>query len=260
MKSEIAYAKAKLLLEAGCHFSEFGTRRRRSFQAQDTVIQALIQASKDIAGRGGLSGTSNVHFAQKYNLKVIGTIAHEWFMGVAAMKGYENANVVALKLWEEVYQADNAPLISLTDTFTTTAFVKDISTDPELAYRWHGLRQDSGDPLEFARRIKEMYQYLGIQYAAKSLIFSDSLDVEKCINIKKHCDELGFPKVSFGIGTFLTNDFRAASTGEKSKALNMVVKLSSVDDKPCVKLSDDLGKNTGDKDAVELVKRAYNLT
>lgn len=60
MKSEIAYAKAKLLLEAGCHFSEFGTRRRRSFQAQDTVIQALIQASKDTVGRGGLSGTSNV--------------------------------------------------------------------------------------------------------------------------------------------------------------------------------------------------------
>lgn len=60
MKSEIAYTKAKLLIEAGCHFSEFGTRRRRSFQAQDTVVQALIQASKDVVGRGGLSGTSNV--------------------------------------------------------------------------------------------------------------------------------------------------------------------------------------------------------
>lgn len=165
--------------------------------------------------------------------------------------------------------------------------------DPELIYRWHGLRQDSGDPLEFARRIKEMYQSLGMQYASKSLIFSDSLDVEKCIGIKKYCDELGFAKgglilkviisllslslVSFGIGTFLTNDFRTASTGEKSKALNIVVKLSSVDHKPCVKLSDDLGKvsnrlniciastisflwkNTGDRDAVEQVKRAYDL-
>lgn len=84
--------------------------------------------------------------------------------------------------------------------------------------------------------------------------------MQKCIEIQKHCDELGFQKgrsisrrfarlmaaklyasVSFGIGTFLTNDFRTAS-GEKSKALNIVVKLSSVGDKPCVKLSDDLGK------------------
>ena len=29
---------------------------------------------------------------------------------------------------------------------------------------------------------------------------------------------------------------------EKSKALNMVIKISSVDGKPCVKISDDLDK------------------
>jgi len=38
------------------------------------------------------------------------------------MKGYENANSVALDLWEEVYP--NAPLIALTDTFSTAAFFK----------------------------------------------------------------------------------------------------------------------------------------
>lgn len=53
--------------------------------------------------------------------------------------------------------------------------------------------------------------------------------------------------MSFGIGTFLTNDFYTVSSGgaEKSKALNIVIKLSSVDEKPCVKISDDLTKVRG---------------
>jgi nicotinate phosphoribosyltransferase len=50
--------------------------------------------------------------------------------------------------------------------------------------------------------------------------------------------------VTFGIGTFLTNDFKKVSSGgkEKSKALNMVIKLASVDSKPCVKISDEIMK------------------
>ncbi len=49
---------------------------------------------------------------------------------------------------------------------------------------------------------------------------------------------------SFGIGTSLSNDFTKKSSGgkEKSKALNMVIKLSSVDGKPTVKISDEITK------------------
>jgi nicotinic acid phosphoribosyltransferase len=56
-----AYIKGRTLLEADCMFSDFGTRRRRSFHAQDIIVKALIQASKDVPhSKGGLSGTSNV--------------------------------------------------------------------------------------------------------------------------------------------------------------------------------------------------------
>lgn len=49
---------------------------------------------------------------------------------------------------------------------------------------------------------------------------------------------------AFGIGTSLSNDFRKTSSGgrEKSRALNMVIKLSSVDGKPTVKISDEITK------------------
>ncbi|KAF9523534.1 nicotinate phosphoribosyltransferase [Crepidotus variabilis] len=258
-QEELAYAKAKTLLQAGCRVSEFGTRRRRSFKTQDIVVGAFARASRDVASSGGLSGTSNVYLAQKYDLSPIGTIAHEWFMGIGAMQGYEHANVTALKQWEKIYGSNPSALVALTDTFTTTAFVKDLYADPELAHTWTGLRQDSGDPFAFAPRFKEVYQSLHIPFEDKVLIFSDSLNVEKCLGLKSQCDELGFAKVSFGIGTFLTNDFKFASTGEKSKALNIVIKLASAGGNPCVKLSDDLTKNTGDLETVQHIKKIYGL-
>lgn len=87
-----AYVKGCALLEADCIFIDFGTRRRRSFHAQDIVVRALVRASKDVHGKGALSGTSNVgvyplvrlllmvllaqvHLARKYGLTPIGTIA-----------------------------------------------------------------------------------------------------------------------------------------------------------------------------------------
>lgn len=58
----MAYKKAKQLLEAGCVFSEFGTRRRRSYHIQDLVVETLLKAEKDVMPqtKGKVFGTSNV--------------------------------------------------------------------------------------------------------------------------------------------------------------------------------------------------------
>ncbi|KAH9925514.1 nicotinate phosphoribosyltransferase [Fomitopsis serialis] len=257
-QEEQAYAKAEDLVKAGCAFSEFGTRRRRSCRTQDTVIRGLVRASKEFPGPGKLTGTSNVHLAHVHGLSPVGTIAHEWFMGIGALKGYEHANGTALALWEEVYP--DALQLALTDTFSTEVFYKDFIANPERARRWKGLRQDSGDPFIYAPRAKEVYESLGINHREKIIIFSDALSVEKAKKLKAQCDEVGFT-ASFGIGTTFTNDFKKVSSGgkEKSKALNMVIKLAAVDGKPCVKISDELTKNTGDTAIVKLVKEIYHL-
>jgi len=74
---ERAFCKAERLIRGGCVFSEFGSRRRRDYHTHDLVIQGLLAASKALDGPGRLQGTSNVHFAIKYNLTPIGTVAHE---------------------------------------------------------------------------------------------------------------------------------------------------------------------------------------
>jgi len=256
-QAEAAYGKAKKLLDAGCVISEFGTRRRRSYYVQDLVVSEMVRAQKDDTGKGKFLGTSNVHLARKYEVVAIGTIAHEWFMGIGALKGYEHANAIAMGLWEKVYP--DVLLLALTDTFSTKAFFQDFVADPERAKRWKGLRQDSGDPLVFAPLAKAAYDTLGIDTRDKTIIYSDALTVDKALALQAQCNAIGF-NASFGIGTHLTNDYRKASDpSQKSKALNMVIKIASVNGNACIKISDDLLKNTGDSETVNRVKDLYGL-
>ncbi|KAH9057885.1 nicotinate phosphoribosyltransferase [Lactarius vividus] len=246
-QAELAYEKGSRLLEAGCAFSEFGTRRRRSYYVQDIVVDQLIRVEKDHPGTGKLIGTSNVHLAQKYGINPIGTIAHEWFMGVSVVYSARHA---------EVYP--DSVLVALTDTFSTKAFFQDFST--ERVHRWRVLRQDSGDPFSFAPQAKEFYERLGINHRERTIIYSDSLDLDKTLALKKQCEEIGFIP-TFGIGTFFTNDFKSVSSQgkEKSRALNMVIKLASANGLPCIKISDDLMKNTGDRETVSRIKDLFEL-
>lgn len=53
----------------------------------------------------------------------------------------------------------------------------------------------------------------------------------------------------------LTDDFTNKSDGQKSKPLNIVIKIATANGRPAVKLSDNMGKNTGDKETVQSVKK-----
>lgn len=253
-------------------FSEFGTRRRRSFAVHDTIMRGLAEGWKEWKAAGGtggaLTGTSNVYLALKYGLQPSGTIAHEFIMAIGATYGYTGANSRAMDMWEQVYPASpqGPPLIMLTDTYTAEVFFADFIADPARALRWNALRQDSGDPFEFVRHAKAAWEEVakrvgstGNALEGKRVVFSDSLDVKRAIELQRGCDEIGLG-AAFGIGTHFTNDFRKKSDpSQPSKALNMVIKLSQIDGKDCVKLSDDKGKHTGTKEEVHRAQEQLGL-
>ena len=81
-------------------FSEFGTRRRYSYNVQEAIVKSL----KDSATY--CTGTSNCYLAMKYDMPMMGTHPHEWFMFHGAMYGYKQANYMALEDWVSVYDGD----------------------------------------------------------------------------------------------------------------------------------------------------------
>lgn len=221
-----------------CHWADFGTRRRRSYITQDLAVSTF-------KGRHGFVGTSNVHLAHKHGVKPIGTMAHEWIMGISALEGLRYANRHSLKIWSDIFHGNLG--IALTDTFGTEAFFGDF--DMPLAKLYDGVRHDSGDPIEFGEKVILHYQSLGISPLSKTIVFSDGLNPKEAVRIHERLrNRIG---VSFGIGTNFTNDY------EGSKALNMVIKMWSCNDIPVVKLSDVIGKRIGDADALRVARWTF---
>lgn len=66
-----------------------------------------------------------------------------------------------------------------------------------------GVRQDSGDPTYFVKTVREFYDREGITNK-KVVVFSDSLDIEHCLEYKNIAEQAGFTP-TFGVGTFFTS-------------------------------------------------------
>lgn len=255
-QEDLAFEKGMKLLEAGCITSEFGTRRRRDYHTQALVFRGLVKASKEATSQGlpgKLSGTSNVHLAMRFNIPPVGTVAHEWFMGTAAiLNDYKNATEDALRHWISCFGTNLS--IALTDTFGTPEFLKafslpvrplDGAISPDVfkksdgslktyAEAFVGVRQDSGDPVEYAKLMRNYYDQQGVT-EKKTIVFSDSLDIDRCLEYKGASEALGF-QPTFGVGTYFTNDFKHLKTGTKSMPLNIVIKLSSAAGRPAIKI------------------------
>lgn len=244
---ERAIEKAKSLYDIQADYSEFGTRRRFSFDVQDRVVKCLKEYSKTC-----FKGTSNMYLAMKHDTTPIGTMPHEWFMYHGALYGYRAANTKALEAWVEVFGGSLG--ITLTDTYTTDSFFESFSL--KQAKLFDGLRWDSGDPFQFIDKAIQFYENYRIEPESKTLVFSDSLNLEMVKRIKSYVGNRVHD--TYGIGTFLSNDVGV-------KPLNMVIKLTSVKGSPkadyhsAIKLSDVMGKNTGDEKEIAICKLTLGL-
>ncbi len=206
-------------------FSDFGTRRRYAKAWQDEIVGIL---KTDLPH--SLRGTSNVMLARKHGLTPIGTMAHEWLMAAQSLgPKLSNSQKFALEHWAQEYRGDLG--IALSDVVGFNAFLGDF--DMYFAKLFDGCRQDSGDPFTWGDKLIAHYKRHKIDPLTKVAVFSDALTFPKAIEIARYFENR--IKVSFGIGTNLTNDL-------SERPIQIVIKMTRCQGTPVAKISDTPSK------------------
>ena len=260
---KMTYEKGIRLLEAGCVFSDFGTRRRASFKTQETAVRALYDAyrSRDWSETGGkFVGSSNPWFCMTIGSEIggltpVGTMAHEACCAYAGIMGSPlEANKILMDKWMDCYRGNLG--CYLPDSFGRDIFSNNVTTKDLLMYR--GLRVDSYDNYEMTDWIVDLYKSHDIDAKTKQVVYSNALDTDRTIELHKYASQ--YVLDSYGIGTHFTNDwapiFQKKGLDIIIKALNMVIKLVAVrlnsKDfwKDTCKLSGDPGKAVGKKSCI----------
>ncbi len=237
---------------ADLRIADFGTRRRHSFLWQDWCVQAMQE------GLGPkFVGTSNCKIAMRREVEAIGTNAHELPMVYAALAEDDQALALApydvLADWHEEH--DGNLRIILPDTYGTERF---LSRAPDWLAKWTGIRIDSGEPATGAEIAIQWWKERGENPKEKLVIFSDGLDVDKIAELQAQF--AGRCRVSFGWGTWLTNDFRGLVPHEALSPFSLVCKAVSANGRPTVKLSDNPNKAMGPGLEIERYKRVFGIS
>ena len=284
---DILYARAKTRLwekmerlrgVPHLNVSDFGTRRRHSFLWHEYVVKAM----SDVLGES-FAGSSNTYLAYKHDLEAIGTNGHELPMALAAMADSEeelrSAQYRLLELWQQTYQGEL--LILLPDTFGTTQFLEHA---PDWVADWTGQRMDSKDPYLAGDEYIAWLERRGRDPRQKRLIASDALDLQEILGLHAYfggrlrngatprdfqrasdfADQSKWIperriRFSAGWGTLLTNDFRHCNPlgDDDFNPVSLVCKLTDVEGRPAVKLSDNYAKALGAAGEVERYRRIF---
>ncbi len=191
-------AKDKVLLE-------FGTRRSHSPLAGVYAARASYIA--------GFNGTSNVVADLELGINSTGTMAHSF------VQKFEN-EMDSFNSYYDIYDENSILLI---DTYDTEKGAQKCS---EFGNKIRGVRIDSGDLIEHARKVRKILDEGGCE---KVLIVASS-DLNE-YKIKEIID-LNAPIDAFGVGTEL-------ATSRDDPTISGVYKLIEYNRKPRIKISED---------------------
>lgn len=244
---------------------EFGLRRAQGESAG-------MNASK-YSWIGGFDGTSNVKAGLEYSIPIVGTHAHSYVMSFTGLEQVpDNLELQnpKTKKWigdfkAHVFDVNKTSLadiktnkselaafityawtqpnnfLALIDTFDTLTsglenYCMVANTLIDLGYYPKGIRIDSGDLAYLSIKIKEKFVSMSEFYPEyKSMVIVASNDLDEP-TIKSLIEQNAQIDI-FGIGTKL-------ATSYKSPALGMIYKLVEINEKPRIKLSENVEKMT----------------
>src|SRR5680860_424032 len=196
---------------------DFGMRRAQGWAAIPGSRAAIV---------GGVDSTSNELASYLYGLKAVGTMAHSW------IQSYED-ELTSFRKYAE-FHPDNCVL--LVDTYNTLK--KGIPNAMIVAkemeqrgQRLFAIRLDSGDLAYLSKKARKMLDDASLPYI--KIVASNQLD-EYLIN---SLILQGAKIDSFGVGTSLI-------TGQKDAALDGVYKLTDINNRSVIKLSENTAKIT----------------
>jgi len=224
--------------------ADYGTRRRFS-QAWHEEMLGIMK--RDLGAQ--LAGTSNVWLAMRLGLVPIGSMAHEYLQAFQSLgPRLRDSQTAALEAWAREYRGDLG--IALSDVYGLDAFLRDF--DMYFCKLFDGARHDSGDPIAWGDRVLAHYEANRVDPRTKTLVFSDSLDIPRVMELYRHF--AGRCLLSFGVGTNLTNDVGPAP-------INIVIKMTRCNGQPVAKLSDSPGKSMGteDPDYIAYLRRVFEM-
>jgi nicotinate phosphoribosyltransferase len=182
-------------------------------------------------------------------------------------------------LWQQTY--DGALRIMLPDTFGTTQFLEGA---PDWAADWTGQRIDSKDPYIAGDEYIAWLQSRGRDPRDKLIIASDALDIDDILGLHAyfggtlasgittkdfanaddfHDRRKWTParriRFSAGWGTLLTNDFRGCDPSGNGgfDPISLISKVSTVEGRPAVKLSDNYAKALGPPSEIERYRLVF---
>ncbi len=212
----IASKAARSVLIAGRRpLIDFGLRRAHGAEAGLLAARASYLA--------GFSGTSTVLAAQRFGIPMYGTMAHS----------YVQAHRHELDAFTHFAEAQSEHAVLLLDTYDTEAAAQTVVTlAASLKPRGHtikGVRLDSGDLAEHARRVRRILDEGGLPQA--HILASGNLDEHRILALINS----GAPIDSFAVGTAMT-------TSADAPSLDCAYKLQEYEGRPCRKRSE--GKAT----------------